>query len=290
MHRVFLSSSFKDLIEERRCVIEVLRKMNIPYEAMEEYPAGIDARVFCKEKLRESSIFVIVIAHRYGTIIEDEMYSYTEMEYNIARERGILILPFIPHQNMKFNVDQVEQDDNRRKLLSAFREEVLQRVSPGTYNSPDHLAALVSSNLFWHITRQDANTEIASRIRESGIPYYIITRTQKALRECVQLCNKLHKDAAKDLLDIYQAQKAFREELLKIRLRFDGQITCLTDEMICTHHEDPTLIGRSLLGYVDINGKQIFKGLKNEAIGNLIWHDEFSRDDLDVVELDSIQA
>ncbi len=93
---VFISSTFKDLMDERSRVIkEILRAEQIPV-AMEHFVASDKEQWDTIERfLSQSGCMISIIGESYGTIDEDSGKSFTELEFEYAVKNGIPILCFL---------------------------------------------------------------------------------------------------------------------------------------------------------------------------------------------------
>lgn len=92
--RVFVSSTFNDLKEQREKIMRHLLKNNCFPVGMESFPAtGRPPMAHIKTEIDTCDIYILVIAGRYGTRGPNGI-SYTEEEYLYAKERGIPILAF----------------------------------------------------------------------------------------------------------------------------------------------------------------------------------------------------
>lgn len=121
-YTVFLSSTYDDLREERREVIDALQRLDcIPY-GMETFPADNEEQFeFIKSVIDKCDYYILIIAGRYGSIGKNGK-SYTEMEYRYAIKKGIPVLTFI-HDNIgAISLEKSEKDEERRKKLEAFIE------------------------------------------------------------------------------------------------------------------------------------------------------------------------
>lgn len=101
--RVFISSTFSDMRQYRDAVIAALNKADcIPY-GMERFGAtAVPPLDTCYEELGHSQIYICVLGMRYGSVDVDSEKSYTQLEYEKARELGIPILAFlIDEENAK---------------------------------------------------------------------------------------------------------------------------------------------------------------------------------------------
>lgn len=127
--RVFISSTYLDLKDERKAVREALSvstaMKGVKYVpvGMEDFPAADKHKIeFIKEQIDTCDYFVLIIKNRYGTIPEGKTISYPEQEYDYAIERKIPILVFI-YENWE---DEMKKTGNQKKFrkLRAFVEKV----------------------------------------------------------------------------------------------------------------------------------------------------------------------
>ena len=95
-YQIFVSSTFEDLQEERKGVIEsILRLRQLP-AGMELFSASSDEQFkYIKRVIDDSDYYVLIIKNRYGSTNKKTKKSYTEMEFDYALEKGLPILVFI---------------------------------------------------------------------------------------------------------------------------------------------------------------------------------------------------
>ena len=92
--KVFVSSTYLDNVERRKLVQEAITMAGMVWSGMELFTAGSKPTVEeCLRFVKESDLFVGIIAHRYGWEPDGEI-SITEMEYNAAKKAGIVCLMF----------------------------------------------------------------------------------------------------------------------------------------------------------------------------------------------------
>ena len=136
--QIYISSSYMDLIEERKIVIEsVLHLGQFPMGA--EFLKATNVKQFdaISKCIKESDCVILVVGEKYGSIYPDEGVSYTEAEYNYALTNGIPVLVFIK------NIDTNDVSDNLKK----FREKLLTNTTVSFWNDEAELDARVSSAL-----------------------------------------------------------------------------------------------------------------------------------------------
>lgn len=149
-YQIFISSTYKDLVEARGKVIEaILSLKHIPI-GMENFTASNRNQwQYIKDVLKDCDYYVLIVGHRYGSIDSDTGISYTEMEFDFAKSLNIPILSFVIDRNsMPLLPDDRESHEHEEKLKGF----ISQKVRKGTLNSkdwtsPDHLASLVTASL-----------------------------------------------------------------------------------------------------------------------------------------------
>src|ERR1700752_5155246 len=113
MRNVFLSSTYTDLINHRKALIEAIESLD-GYHCirMETYGAREwESLDFCRTKVAECQLFVGILGHLYGSCAKESGQSYTEAEYETAALLGIPRLMFIAHEHTELPVYMREPDD-----------------------------------------------------------------------------------------------------------------------------------------------------------------------------------
>ena len=116
--QIFISSTFKDLAEQRKQAIEVIfENGHIPI-ALENFFAANESDLnVIKKAISDSQIYILILGHRYGELIPGEEISFTELEYNLAEENGLTILPFVLKQDesneLRNKLNANNEKDNR---------------------------------------------------------------------------------------------------------------------------------------------------------------------------------
>lgn len=94
--KVFISSTYKDLIDYRAAAIRAVEGTNYQASKMEVFGARPDEPLdACLKEVEESDFFLGIYAHRYGYIPAGSEISITEMEYVHARKLGKTIYCFV---------------------------------------------------------------------------------------------------------------------------------------------------------------------------------------------------
>ena len=91
-YQIFLSSTFKELEEERqKAIFAILDSGHIP-AGMEIFRPGLTKWETIKRWIDTSDIYLLILGGRYGDIEVNEEYSYIEREYRYAESKGMPVL------------------------------------------------------------------------------------------------------------------------------------------------------------------------------------------------------
>ncbi len=122
-YQVFVSSTFTDLKDERRKVIEALLHAECFPAGMEYFPASGKINWYIKKIIDDSDFYLLIIGGRYGSTDETGI-SYTEQEYDYALEKGLKLIVFIHGDLDQIPLGKSEKNNKLRKQLLAFRDKV----------------------------------------------------------------------------------------------------------------------------------------------------------------------
>ncbi|WP_278102221.1 DUF4062 domain-containing protein [Microbacterium proteolyticum] len=145
-YQVFVSSTYIDLVEERREVMQALLEMDCLPAGMEMFPAADeDQWSLIKEVIDECDYYIVIVGGRYGSV-SVEGISYTEMEYDYAVASDIPVLGFVHGNPDDIPAGKSELDKDAREKLEAFRTKVMSRMVK-KYASSAELGSVVSRGL-----------------------------------------------------------------------------------------------------------------------------------------------
>ena len=83
--KIFISSVFHELVNERRGLEEQIRKLQEFFVGMEYF--GSDPATpaeYCIDRVQDSDLYVAIIGTSYGSIDNIRNKSFTEIEYDAA--------------------------------------------------------------------------------------------------------------------------------------------------------------------------------------------------------------
>lgn len=145
-HQVFVSSTYKDLVEERQHVIHALLELDCIPAGMELFPAADeDAWTLIKDVIDSSDYYLLIIAGKYGSQ-NTEGTSYTEMEFDYAVSIGKPIVSFIFQDIDQLTGNKIEKGEELQNKLKNFRIKAEQKHCKYWKNAED-LGGKVSRSL-----------------------------------------------------------------------------------------------------------------------------------------------
>jgi hypothetical protein len=165
-YQVFVSSTYKDLVEERQHVLWALLEMRCIPSGMEMFPAANDAKWdLIRKQIDDCDYFVVIVAGKYGNPAM-EGKSFTELEYDHAFNSGKPIMGFFYDDIRKLRAERVEEDDEGKRRLAKFTEKVKAEKMCRAWNSADGLASAVKSAILNAMT----STQTPGWVRADAVP------------------------------------------------------------------------------------------------------------------------
>lgn len=178
-YQVFVSSTFKDLQEERQEVIKALLELDCFPASMEFFPSTDDDQwTLIKQIIDDCDYYLVIIGGRYGSL-SVEGISYTEKEYRYALDIGKPIIAFLHEDPDSLPKNKSELDAAAQEKLESFKKLVQQKMCKTWKNAHD-LGGVVSRSFIrlqkshpaigWVkanlLPEQDSTAEILSLKRE----------------------------------------------------------------------------------------------------------------------------
>lgn len=157
-YQIFISSTYEDLIDERKAVQEAILSMYHFPVGMELFSAaGTNQWEIIKSTLDNTDYYVLIIGKKYGTVIpdgyEDAGISYTEKEYNYAKAKNIPVLAFIIDNNVPLSENKFESDSLKSEKLQAFIKRVQDNQMVEWWDKTENLVNKVITALNKEFTR-----------------------------------------------------------------------------------------------------------------------------------------
>ncbi|WP_162613160.1 DUF4062 domain-containing protein [Lachnoclostridium sp. An169] len=164
---VFVSSTYEDLKEERKEITQAILECDCIPVGMEMFPASnTEQWKFIQKVIDKADFYLVVIAGKYGSVMESTGKSYTEMEFDYAAQKGKPILVF-QHKNInKLTRENTETDPQKADALEKFREKARQNRMIRFYTDKNELKAAVLSSL--HSLKKQQNSGGWIRAEDAG--------------------------------------------------------------------------------------------------------------------------
>lgn len=145
-YQVFVSSTFEDLQEERKEVMQALLELDCIPAGMELFPASNeDQWTLIKRVIDDCDYYVLIIGGRYGSENEKGI-SYTQMEFEYALSKNKPIISFLHKKPEDIPVKKTDNDPEKKKKLEAFRT-LAQKKLIKYWETPAELGGVVSRSM-----------------------------------------------------------------------------------------------------------------------------------------------
>lgn len=150
-YQVFVSSTYKDLIEERKEITQAILESHCIPAGMELFPASNMAQWdVIKRVIDDSDFYLLIIAGKYGSTRKDSSgkeVSYTEMEFDYAVSVGKPVLALIHEDIDSLPRSKTETTPKKMRLLDEFKKKVSTERMIKKWNNKDNLKSAALSAL-----------------------------------------------------------------------------------------------------------------------------------------------
>ena len=145
MIKIYISSTFSDLQDERRAAARAIDRLGHHAVAMEGY-AACDQRPIdrCLADVRSCQAYVILCAFRYGFIPPGQEKSITHLEFDEATKSGIPRFVFLLRDDAPWPVSRLDAD---LKKVKQFRDLLSDGILVDQFADSGELEAKVASAL-----------------------------------------------------------------------------------------------------------------------------------------------
>lgn len=145
-YQVFVSSTYLDLQDERKEVMQALLELDCIPAGMELFPASNDDQwTLIKKVIDDCDYYVLILAGRYGSVNEEGI-GYTEMEYRYALETKKPIISFLYKNPGDIPSSKTEETQEGKERLKLFRE-LTQKKMTKYWTNPFDLGSVVSRSM-----------------------------------------------------------------------------------------------------------------------------------------------
>ncbi len=146
-YQIFISSTYEDLVEERKEVQDAILKLDHFPVGMELFGARSTSQWnVIKRTLDTSDYYVLIIGYRYGSVADDGV-GYTEKEFRYAKDKGIPIIAFIKERGLPVTRKSIETLPENQEKLNKFIESVTDNREVAWWSSKEELCNKVITSL-----------------------------------------------------------------------------------------------------------------------------------------------
>lgn len=157
--RIFVSSTYADLIEYRKAAEKAINDQRQKFEGMEYLGAKPEEpTTACFDLIDQCHLFIGIYAWRYGHIPEGSEISITEQEYRHARTRNIPCLCYVVDENIPWLPKFIERGDAAEKLRR-FKQTIDKAHVRATFREPLHLENNIIRDLSTWLARHRPELE-----------------------------------------------------------------------------------------------------------------------------------
>ena len=150
LKKVYISSTYKDLVEYRDAIRDMFQFKGLQDEyslvSMEGYlsESGKRAIDVCIADVRAADIYILILAKRYGSVVEGTGISYTEAEYNEAVKSATnnpMYKIFVFYSNEEIEAQDFAKSGLENTGLENFYNSVMKNSACFIYpfTTPDNL-------------------------------------------------------------------------------------------------------------------------------------------------------
>ena len=146
--KVFISSTYKDLIEYRAAAIRAVEGTSYQAVKMEVFGARSNQPLeACLKEVEQSDLLIGIYALRYGFIPDGADISITEMEYLHAKKLGKPIYCFLLDEKKQPWFIELVEDEPGKSRLKDFKNRIQKVHVCDYFTTPDDLRAKVANAL-----------------------------------------------------------------------------------------------------------------------------------------------
>lgn len=158
-YQIFVSSTYKDLKDERLMAINTIMHLGHIPAGMEMFSAtGSTQLETIKPIICESDYYLIIIGGKYGTVNKDLGLSYTELEYDFAIKNNKRIIAFVHDNPENLPYDLRENTDRLKKKFERFRNKILKDKMVKMWHDKADLSQSIATSISVVINQYPSKT------------------------------------------------------------------------------------------------------------------------------------
>jgi Domain of unknown function (DUF4062) len=243
IYKVFVSSTYEDLREERAVVQKALLQLDCFPVGMELFPAADEETwEFIKRQIDDADYYVVMVAGKYGSVAADGI-SFTEKEYDYALEKKKPAIGFVHGRPGSIVSERTESLPERRSKLEAFLQRIKQRPVR-QYTNPHELGLEVTTSFVKLIRERPAEGYVRSNEAVEFKRYAALLEENNALKEQLKeqsLNIAIFDGRNKEVLICIYAQTEGREDVINIVPTLGEIFSAIAEAILQNDLEDVVL-------------------------------------------------
>lgn len=290
--QVFISSTYSDLKDERSLVMRTIMSLNCIPAGMELFPASDSEQFeFIKRVIDDCDYYILIVGGRYGSLTEEGI-SYTEKEFDYAKQKGLPILAFLHNDLESIPLGKSEIDPAQRERLIRFREKVATGRLIKFWNTPEDLSGKVATSLGLTIMQSPAIGWVRANLQSTAESLQQENQLRKELAELKEYVSFLEKerDENKALADL-----ASLDDVMTLRYAHDRwspsihQDVHKNEDYSFTWGELFAALSPRLMDYPnEEQARSIIEGIIREKSGTVGGKISINNEDFDTVKIQLI--
>lgn len=181
MKKIFVSSTYTDLIPHRKSIWKLLKNYNAEITGMEEFGARSSAPLeTCITYAEECDIYIGIIGMRYGSIEKKSRKSFTQIEYETAIKNNKEILIYLIDE-INGLVKPINIDFENYRELQSFKNRLRREHTVDSFKNAKKLAEKINKrisqmvpSLFQNVSRPMTIDALITRITIAKEKWVII--------------------------------------------------------------------------------------------------------------------
>jgi hypothetical protein len=145
--KIFLSSTYTDLLAEREVIKNLCQELNTNFIGMEVFRSSSNNPLITSlNYLKQCDIAIFIIGHRYGSVDKKSSKSIVQLEYEAAVKQKKAIRTYLKDDKVSILLNQLDISTHQKQL--DFRSSIKKNNTCKFFSNPDQLASLVILDIF----------------------------------------------------------------------------------------------------------------------------------------------
>lgn len=147
---VFVSSTYKDLVDHRRMVKDQIVRQDLLFRGMEHFggdPANLPPAAKIIKEVRNADVYLGIFGVRYGSVDQATGLSMTELEFNEAEASNKPMLLYVMRDDASIKASDVDTDPNNRIKLDRLKRHMLEKYTVYKFLTVEDLGHQVYADL-----------------------------------------------------------------------------------------------------------------------------------------------